>query len=72
MRLSLIEGIVLFVLFVGQLLFPIPEVRYAFAFFYLAAALFILLRDKSRIRAIGLMLRSTAQQLFHRNNQKDK
>jgi cation:H+ antiporter len=67
MRLSLIEGIVLFVLFIGQLLLPIPEVRYGFAFFYLVFALFILLRDRARIRAIGNMLRSTAQQLFNRN-----
>jgi cation:H+ antiporter len=67
MRLSLIEGLVLFVLFLGQLLLPIPEVRYGFAFFYLAFAVFILLRDRARISAIGNMLRSTAQQLFNRN-----
>jgi cation:H+ antiporter len=64
MRLSFMEGIILFVLFMGQLLIPIPEVRYGFAFFYLAAALFILFRDKRRLFAIGSMLRSTGRQLL--------
>jgi cation:H+ antiporter len=66
LRLSLIGALVLFVLFAAQLLIPVPAVRYGFAIFYLAAAIFLLLRDRSRIRAIGNMLRSTGRELLNR------
>jgi cation:H+ antiporter len=66
LRLSLIEGLVLFALFVGQLVMPVPAVRYGFAFFYLAATMFMFLRDRTRIREIGNMLRSTGRELLRR------
>jgi cation:H+ antiporter len=67
LRLSLKEGIILFALFAGQLFVPIPAVRYGFAFFYLAAALFVLLRDRSRIKEIGKMLHATGRELVRRH-----
>jgi hypothetical protein len=66
LRLSLIGALILFVLFAAQFLIPVPAVRYGFAIFYLAAAIFLLLRDRSRIRAIGTMLWSTGRELLNR------
>ncbi|MDP2954347.1 MAG: sodium:calcium antiporter, partial [Chloroflexota bacterium] len=62
-RLSLAGALALFVLFSGQLFLPLPAIRYGFAFFYLLAALFIMMRERSRIREIGGMLHFTAQVL---------
>ena len=63
LRFSLTEAAALFVLFIGQLLLPFPAVRYGFAVFYLVAALFILGRDRGRIKEVGRMLISTARVL---------
>ncbi len=60
MRLSLFEAGVLFVLFISQLFFPSPTVRYGFCIVYLALGLALLMRkrkDAIRLFRAGLRRR---------------
>jgi cation:H+ antiporter len=52
LRLSIGEGFVLFVLFVSQLFFPDPSVRYGFALVYAALALATLMRNRRDMRVL--------------------
>lgn len=60
LNISLWGAGALFVLFASQVALPITWVRYGFAFFYIAAALFLFLRNRQRLRDVWGMLRCTA------------
>jgi cation:H+ antiporter len=53
LRLSIFEGLVLFVLFTSQLFFPDPSVRYGFAIVYAALAIATLMRNRTDL--LGLL-----------------
>lgn len=55
LRLSLLESAALFVPFIIQLMFPDPQVRYGFSFFYLSLAAVVIFR---RRRELGGFLRA--------------
>jgi len=59
LRLSLRGASVLFVLFIIQLVLPIPEVRWGFAGLYIVLALALLLTDGERRRGLWAMMRTT-------------
>jgi cation:H+ antiporter len=61
LRLSVFEALVLFVLFVSQLFFPSPTVRYGFALLYMALSAALLVRkrgDFARLFRSGLWPRA--------------
>ena len=70
LNISLWGAGALFVLFASQVALPITEVRYGFAFFYIAAAGFMFIRDKRRRQDVWGMLRCTAAGFRPTNRQK--
>ncbi len=57
-EMSIWEALGLIVLFVTQLFFTQPEIRYAYAFVYLGLTLIILARDPSRLRNLWQLVRA--------------
>ena len=62
LRISVLEGLLLFVLFFIQLIFPNPLIRTWFSFLYIALALIIVVRDRHRIAAMVKTLPRTLRQ----------
>ena len=60
LRLSLRGGTALFLLFITQLFFTDPVVRYGYSAVYLAGALAMLLRDRGRVAGLLGMMKETA------------
>lgn len=60
LRLSPRGGAVLFLLFITQLFFTDPAVRYGYSAVYLAGALAMLLRDRGRMAGLWGMMKETA------------
>jgi cation:H+ antiporter len=59
LRFSSKGACVLFLLFITQLVFINPLVRYGYSGVYLLATLFIFLRDRENVKSLARMVRST-------------
>ena len=69
LRFSLRDASALFLLFATQLIFTDPRVRYGYSALYLALALFMLLKDRERVRRLYRIVRDTASGLRSSDNE---